>query len=298
LWLPFKGGCALSTILQAIINGIMIGGIYAMVGMSLNLIFGVMKIVNFCQGEILMIGMYLSYLLCELGLDPFMTIPIVAVLMFGFGALLQVTLITKSIRSDDDSNVLFLTACLGILFSNLALLIFKSNYRTATSFVSNKVFHINGLNISVPKLLSFLFLMIVTILIFSMLKYSMLGKQIRATSQNPTGAKVCGVKTNKIYAITYGLGASIAGIAGACLMSFYYVYPTVGTIYGTRSFIVVTLGGLGSVIGAFVGGIVLGLLETVGAVAVGSSFKDTLVFIIFILILVGKERLKLKKKRG
>ena len=288
----------MSTLLQAIINGIMIGGIYAMIGMSLNLIFGVMKIVNFCQGEILMISMYLSYLLCELGLDPFATIPIVAVLMFGFGALIQVTLITKSIRTHDDSNVLFLTCCLGIFFSNLALLIFKSNYRTATSFASNKVVHLFGLNISAPKLISFLFLMIVTALIFIMLKYSTLGKQIRATSQNPVGAKVCGVKTNKIYAITYGLGAAIAGIAGSCLMAFYYVYPTVGNIYGTRSFIVVTLGGLGSVIGAFVGGLTLGLLETIGAVAVGSSFKDTLVFLIFILILVGKERINLKKRRG
>lgn len=288
----------MNTLLQAIINGIMIGGIYAMIGMSLNLIFGVMKIVNFCQGEILMIGMYMSYLLCEMGMDPFITIPIVAVLMFGFGALIQVTLITKSIKSDDDSNVLFLTCCLGILFSNLALLIFKSNYRTATSFVSNKVIQLFGLNISAPKLISFLFLMIVTVLIFTMLKYTTLGKQIRATSQNPVGAKVCGVKTNQIYAITYGLGASIAGIAGACLMSFYYVYPTVGNIYGTRSFIVVTLGGLGSVIGAFTGGLVLGLLETIGAVVVGSSFKDTLVFLIFILILVGKERINLKKKRG
>jgi branched-chain amino acid transport system permease protein len=277
----------------------MIGGIYAMVGMSLNLIFGVMKIVNFCQGEILMISMYMSYVLNEkVGLDPFLSIPLVAIMMFCVGALLQMFLITRSMREEDDSNVLFLTCCLSIFFANLALLIFKSDYRTAKSVFENKVVHLGTMNISSPKLLSFVILMVVTALIFLMLKYTTLGKQIRAASQNPRGAEVTGIKAKSIYAITYGLGAAIAGIAGSCLMSFYYVFPTVGNIYGTRSFIVVTLGGLGSVLGAFFGGIVLGLLETLGAVVVGSSFKDALVFFIFILILIGKAEFNQKKQRG
>ena len=132
-----------SILLQALVNGVMVGGIYAMIGMSLNLIFGVMKIVNFCQGEILMIGMYLTFLFNQqLGLDPFLTIPLVAVLMFIFGALLQMTLITRSIKEDGDQNVLFLTACLGVLFSNGALLLFKSDYRTATSAIGNSVLHL------------------------------------------------------------------------------------------------------------------------------------------------------------
>ena len=288
-----------SILLQAIINGIMVGGIYAMIGMSLNLIFGVMKIVNFCQGEILMIGMYLTFMLNQqLGLDPFVTIPLVAVLMFIFGALLQTLLITRSIKEDGDQNVLFLTACLGVLFSNGALLLFKSDYRTATSALGNQVLHLGSLNISVPRLLGFVALCIVTALVFIMLKYTKLGKQIRATSQNAVGAQVTGVKTKVIYACTYGLGAAIAGIAGACLMSYYYVYPSVGNIYGTRSFIVVTLGGLGSTFGAFLGGLGLGVMETIGSVVVGAAFKDTLVFIVFILILVLKENLNRKKRRG
>lgn len=286
-------------LVQALINGIMLGGIYAMIGMSLNLIFGVMKIVNFCQGEILMVSMYITYLFySELGLDPFVAIPLVAVLMFGFGALIQSTLITRSVKEDGDQNVLFLTCCLGIFLSNTALLLFKSDYRTVKSVFSNQVLTVGGMNISVPRLIGFIILCITTVLIFVMLKYTKLGKQIRATSQNAIGAQVTGIKTKTVYACTYGIGCAIAGVAGACLMSYYYVYPAVGSIYGTRSFIVVTLGGLGSTLGAFLGGITLGVLESVGSAVVGAAFKDMLVFLVFIVILVVKENLNIKKRRG
>ncbi|PXV91621.1 amino acid/amide ABC transporter membrane protein 1 (HAAT family) [Lachnotalea glycerini] len=287
----------MSTFLQAGANGLMVGGIYALIGVSLTLIFGVMKIINFCQGELLMLGMYTSFVLYDqFGLDPFLAIPIVAIFMFIFGALLQFTLITRSLKDeDDDTNVLFLTVGLGILFQNLALLYFKSDYRTASSIFSDKIVSLGVITVSLPKLVSFILLIIVTALMFLLLKYTNIGKQIRATSQNKIGAEVSGIKTKSIYAATYGLGAAIAGITGACLMSFYYVFPSVGEIYGTRSFIVVTMGGLGSVVGALVSGIVLGLMETIGAVVVGSSFKDTIVFLTFICILVVKQRLKTKR---
>lgn len=284
-------------LLQAIVNGIMAGGIYALVGMSLNMIFGVMKIVNFCQGEIVMVSMYITYFLyAAFGLDPFAAIPIVAVLMFFIGVFIQNLLITRSIKEDGDQNVLFLTACLGILLSNLALMLFKSDYKTVNSVFANQVVKIGSINVSLPRLISFIILCAATALIFLMLKYTKLGKQIRAVSQNPTGAAVTGIKAKSVYSYTYGIGAAIAGIAGACLMSYYYVFPTVGNTYGTRSFIVVTMGGLGSTIGAAVGGIALGVMETVGSIAVGSAFKDTLVFVMFILILVVKENIRRKSR--
>lgn len=282
--------------LQAVTNGLMVGGIYALVGLSLTIIFGVMKIINFCQGELLMLGMYVSFVLYDqFGMDPFLAIPFVAVIMFIFGAILQSTLITRSVREDDDSNVLFLTVGLGILFQNLCLMIFKSDYHTAVSAISQKNISIGSITISVPRLVSFLILIVVTVLIFMFLRYTTIGKQIRATSQNRTGAQVSGIKTSVVYASTYGLGAAIAGITGACLMSYYYVFPTVGSVYGTRSFIVVTIGGLGSIPGALIGGVVLGLLETLGSVVVGASFKDMVVFVTFILILVVKQMIKTKR---
>ena len=282
--------------LQAIINGLMVGGIYALVGLSLTIIFGVMKIINFCQGELLMLGMYVAFVLYDVfGMDPFLAIPIVAAIMFVFGAILQSTLITRSVREDDDSNVLFLTVGLGILFQNVCLIVFKSDYHTAVSGLSQKNMTLGSVTISIPRLVSFLILIVVTVLIFLFLHYTTIGKQIRATSQNRTGAQVSGIKTSVVYASTYGLGAAIVGITGACLMSYYYVFPTVGAVYGTRSFIVVTLGGLGSIPGALIGGVVLGLLETLGSVVVGASFKDMVVFVAFILILVVKQMVKTKR---
>ena len=209
-----------------------------------------------------------------------MAIPIVAVVMFAFGALLQSTLITRSLHGNDDTNVLFLTVGLGILFQNVALLYFKSDYRTAQSMFSEKIVQLGAINLSLPKVLSFVILLAVTILLFAFLKYTNIGKQIRATSQNSTGAQVCGIK-NKAGLCHYIRSGSCHCRNHRSLSDvlFYYVFPTVGAVYGTRSFIVVTMGGLGSVIGAFVSGIVLGLMETVGAVVVGSSFKDTIVFL-------------------
>lgn len=287
----------MSTFFQAVVNGFMVGGIYALLGVSLTLIFGVLKIVNFCQGQLLMLGMYVSYTLyARCGIDPFFGIPLTAVIMFLFGMLIQGVFITRSMQDDQDSNILFLTVGLGILFENVCLMVFKSDYRTAESIFSNKVVNFGGFNASLPKLIGLAIVIVVAILLGAFLKYTRIGKEIRATSQNRIGAEVCGVKTKFVYAATYGIGAAILGVAASCLMLYYYVFPAVGDVYGTRSFIVVTLGGLGNVIGALVGGIVLGLLETVGSVIVGSSFKDTLVFAVFIMILVGKQMFK--RKRG
>lgn len=282
--------------LQTIINGLMIGGVYSLIGMGLNIIFGVMDIVNFCQGELLMVGMYLTFVLNLIfKLDPYATLPIVAGIMFFIGVAIQSGLITSSIKSGNSSNVIFLTVGIGMLLQNLSQITFNSDYRTVKSVFSNSIAHLGGINISVSKLINFAFLLIVTVILFFLLKYTRVGKEIRATSQNPRGAAVTGINTNRIYAITYGIGSAVTGIAGALLMSFYYAFPTVGNVFGTRGFIVVVIGGLGSVTGAFVGGLVLGLLETVGGLIFGASFKDSIVFVSFILILIIRQMIKMKR---
>lgn len=288
----------LDIILQAVANGIMIGGIYSLIGMSLTIIFGVMKIINFCQGEMLMLGMYCTYVLnTTLGLDPFLAIPLVAVIMFLFGLVLQFTVITRSIQADGtDSNMLFLTAGLGILFSSGMQMIFGTNYHSATSIFADQTLTIGGIQLSTNKVISFGILLVLTALLYLFLMKTTIGKQIRATSQNRTGASVCGIKSKFIYGCTYGLGTAIAGVAGACLMTYFYVFPNVGTTYGTRSFIVVTIGTLGNIVGGFFGGMVLGLLETVGALIVGSEYKETLVYVCFVFILVIKQQIQAKRR--
>lgn len=281
-----------SVFIQVLINGILVGGFYALMGMGLNVIFGVMKIVNFCQGELLMLGMYLTYLFnISMGLDPYISIPLVAAILFIVGGLIQRGLITPLLGGANDSNLIFMTVGLMMLMQNAALVAFKSDYRTIQTAYSLQNLNIGGQIISLPKLISFIVLLLVTYALYIMLMKTDIGRKIRATSQNPLGAKLVGINIKKMYIITYGLSAALAGIAGALLLPFYYVYPMVGATFTLRAFVVVVLGGLGSIKGAFWGGIVLGLLETMGAFFVGPQFKDSVVFVTFIVILIVRQKL-------
>ena len=288
----------INTVLQAIINGLMIGGFYALIGMGLNCIFGVMKIINFCQGELMMIGMYISLFIFEfLHIDPYLAIPLVAAALFVLGGLIQNSLITPSLKSESTSNLLFLTVGLGMLFQNLSMLFFKSDYRSIKTSYSQKILSFADLTVSFPKLISFGFMLVLTAALFVFFKRTRMGKMIRAPSQNPVGAKLVGIKVQWIYIFTYGLGAAIAGMAGALLLPFYYVFPMVGATFSTRAFIVVVIGGLGNIRGAFFAGLMLGLLETLGSLIVGPALKDSVIFLTFIVILVFQQRM-IQQKAG
>ncbi len=286
----------MDTFLQACMNGLLIGGFYSLMGMGQNIIFGVMRIINFCHGEMLMIGMYITFMLCTyLGIDPYAAVPLVAICMVLLGALLQHTLITPSLGTKSFTNLLFLTVGLGILFQNLALVTFSSNYRTLTTAYSGHTVYMGPITMALPKMISFCALIVIAVGLFLFLKYSTIGKQIRAVSQNALGAEIVGINVKRIYIITYGLGAALAGIAGALLTQFYIIYPTVGSNFGFRALIVVVVGGLGSIPGAFAAGIFLGLLETLSSLLVGPSYKDLIVFLTFIIILVVRQNLKLRR---
>ncbi len=285
------------TIFQAIVNGILIGGFYSLIGMGLNCIFGVMKIINFCQGELLMLGMYVAYGLNHyLGIDPYLSVPLVIAIMFCFGGMVQDFLITPSLKHEGTTtNLLFLTVGLGILFQNLALMVIGADYRSIKTSYSTHTLSFDGLSMSVPKLISLAVLLLMTILLFVFFKYSKTGKMIRATSQNQIGARLAGIRIKWIYMVIYGLGAAIAGIAGCLLLPFYFVHPMVGATFSLRAYAVVVLGGLGNIRGAFVAGIALGLLETLGSLVVGPAFKDSIIFISFILILVLRQKFLLRR---
>ena len=295
-WRSYTGG-GMEIFLQACVNGLLIGGFYSLMGMGQNIIFGVMKIINFCHGEMLMIGMYLTFVFNTFfGIDPYLSIPLVALCMFGLGALIQHTLITPSLGTKSFTNLLFLTVGLGILFQNLALVIFSPNYRTITTSYSSITVHLGPVTMALPKLISFIALIIITIALFWFLKYTSTGKKIRAVSQNPIGAEVVGINSKRIYIITYGLGCALAGVAGALLTLFYMVYPMVGSSFGFKALIVVVVGGFGSIQGAFCAGIVLGLLETLSSLIVGPTYRDLTVFVTFIVILVVRQIIILRRR--
>ena len=280
----------MSTFLQACVNGLLMGGFYSLMGMGQNVIFGVMKIVNFCHGEMLMVGMYLTFVLYTFfGIDPYMSVPIVALVMFAFGALIQHTLITPSLGTKSFTNLLFLTVGLGLLLSNGALVIFGSTYYTINTDYSQTYINLGPVTMALPRLISFGVLVVISIALFAFLKYTTTGKQIRAVSQNPTGAEVVGINVKRIYILTYGIGVALAGVAGSLLTGFYTIFPTAGASFGFRALIVVVVGGLGSIPGAFLAGIFLGLLETMVALFISPSYSDLIVFVIFIVILVVRQ---------
>ena len=283
--------------LQAIVNGLLMGGFYSLMGMGQNIIFGVMKIVNFCHGEMLMVGMYLTYVLYTYaGIDPYAAVPLVAVIMFFLGAVIEILLIKPSLGTHSFTNLLFLTVGIGLLLSNLALVIFGSGYLSIKTDYSSRVINLGMVNISLPRLISFIVLICITIFLFWLLKYTTVGKQIRAVSQNAVGAEVVGIDVPKIYILTYGLGTALAGVAGALLTQFYTIFPTAGASFGFRALIVVVVGGLGSIPGAFFAGIFLGLLETMVALFISPSYSDLIVFVTFIVILVARQLIIIRRK--
>lgn len=287
----------MSMFLQACVNGLLMGGFYSLMGMGQNIIFGVMKIVNFCHGEMLMVGMYLTFILYTVfGIDPYLSVPIVAVVMFCLGAVIQHTLITPSLGTKSFTNLLFLTVGLGLLLSNGALVLFGSEYRSIRTAYSQTYIPLGPVNMSLPRMISFGVLIVVTIALFAFLKYTTVGKQIRAVSQNPVGAEVVGIDVKKIYILTYGLGVALAGTAGALLTQFYTIFPTAGASFGFRALIVVVVGGLGSIPGAFLAGIFLGLLETMSALFISPSYSDLIVFMTFIIILVVRQTVIARRK--
>ena len=266
-------------------------------GMGQNIIFGVMKIVNFCHGEMLMVGMYLTFILYTyFGIDPYLAVPLVAVCMFCIGAVIQHTLITPSLGTKSFTNLLFLTVGLGLLLSNGALVIFGSDYRSIRTAYSQTYIPIGPVTMALPRMISFGVLVVVTIALFVFLKYTTIGKQIRAVSQNAVGAEVVGIDVKRIYILTYGLGVALAGTAGALLTQFYTIFPTAGASFGFRALIVVVVGGLGSIPGAFLAGIFLGLLETMSALFISPSYSDLIVFMTFIIILVVRQTMIARRK--
>lgn len=283
--------------LQAVVNGLLIGGFYSLMGMGQNIIFGVMKIINFCHGEMLMIGMYLTFVFYSVfGIDPYVALPLVALGCFAIGALVQHTLITPSLGTKSFTNLLFLTVGLGLLYQNLALVIFTSLNRTIVTPYSGKIMHMGPITLALPKLVSLIMLVFITIALFLFLKYTQTGKEIRAVSQNSVGAEVVGINVKRIYILTYGLGCALAGIAGDLLTLFYVINPTVGSQFSFKALIVVVVGGFGSIQGAFVAGIFLGLMETMSSLIIGPTYRDLTVFVSFIIVLVVRQMLILRRR--
>jgi branched-chain amino acid transport system permease protein len=276
----------METLIQSIVNGLLTGSLYAMIAVGLTIVFGVMRIINMAHGEMVMLGMFGAYWsYAKLQLDPFISLLIWVPLMFAFGMGVHRFLLRKIIPSGE-LNALLYTAGLALLIANLALLAWTGDYRTVNLEYAMKPMRPFGIAISKPLAIAFVLAIALMGALYMFMTRTDTGRAIRATAQNPVAAALMGVNVVRIDTITFGLGTALAAAAGVLLMPSLYVYPTVGEILVVKCFVIVVLGGLGSVPGAIAGGLLLGLVESLGAVYISVAFKDTIGFVLFLLVLL------------
>jgi branched-chain amino acid transport system permease protein len=276
----------MTVLLQSILSGILVGGVYALIGVGLTIIFGVMRIINFAHGDLLMVGMYLTFFAFTLlGVDPFLGIVLTAPIMFLLGALLQRVFINRVLGALPQNQIL-LTIGLGLIMSNTVMLLFTSDYKILTTSYSSGSITLGGLSVSLPLLYSFLITAAITAGLYWFLVMTDTGQAIRATSQDRDAAQLMGVNVRRMSVIATGLGAALAGVAGALLAPTYYIFPQVGSAFTLKAFVIVVLGGMGSVVGATLGGLVIGAAESLAAVYVSSGLKELVTFVLFLLVLL------------
>ena len=288
--------------LQALIDGLLIGGVYAVIAIGLSLAFGVMRIVNWAHGELLMLSIYISYFIFTwFGIDPYLLMFLTAVLMAGFGYILQRFVISNMLAREKEVepiSVLLFTAGLGVFLSNLALVIFKGNPRTATTVYTGRSIHAGMLYVSVPKLISFVIAMGCTVLLYYFLQKSETGRAIRAASQNRNVVTLMGVNIKRLYNIAFAISVGMVGIAGALLLPYSSVQPTSGTTYSFKSCVIIVLGGPGSVIGALISGLLVGIIEKVGTLYFSDTTAQIAVFAVFVLVLLLRPNGLFGRKQG
>jgi branched-chain amino acid transport system permease protein len=276
----------MTTFLQSLLSGILVGGVYALIGIGLTIIFGVMRVINFAHGDLLMLGMYLTWLIFTyLGLDPYVSLVLTAPILFLWGALLQKVFINRVLGALPQNQIL-LTIGLGLIMSNAMMLLFTSDYRILTTSYSSSSMNLLGLSISQPLLYSFLVTAGITAALFWFLQTTDTGQAIRATAQDRDAAQLMGINVKRMSVLAFGLGTALAGTAGALLAPTYYIFPQVGGPFTLKAFVVVVLGGMGSIVGATLGGVLIGVTESLGAVYVASGLKELVVYVLFLLILL------------
>jgi branched-chain amino acid transport system permease protein len=284
-------------LLQVLISGVLLGGLYALIGLGMSLIMGVMKIINLAHGELMMVGMYITFwAFTLLRLDPYVSILLVFPALFLLGALLQKYLIAPVMEVDSilPENQVLLTVGIGMVLSNLALLFFSANYRSVPVSYANKTIYWDlklggqtiSLSFSVPMLVAFGIALVLGSALFLFLGRTDLGRMIRATAQDKRAAALMGVNTKRMTYVTFGLGSALVGAAGALLVPVYYLFPQIGGPFTLKAFIITVLGGMGNIPGAVLGGVVLGLAESLGSVYISLGYKDAFGFIIFVLVLI------------
>lgn len=274
-------------LIQAIINGLLLGGIYALLGVGFSLVYGVMGIINLAHAAMVMLGSYLTFtLFSQINLDPFLSIPIVAVVLFSFCWLVQKFLLNPLIKRGFLGMTVVSTFGLNLVLINVALLIWSADYRSVVTSYSSVAFELGGIRLPLVRIIILVLSLLLTWGLWQFLQRSKTGKAIRAVSLNRDAAQLMGINVYGIYNITFGIGGAMAGVAGTLLAPISSVTPfTGGPLLGIL-FSVAVLGGLGNVSGAVLAGIILGVAQTVGVYFLGTPYQLAISYAIFILVLL------------
>ena len=271
--------------LQAVIDGLLIGGVYAVISIGLTLVYGVMGIINFAQAEFLMVGMLVAWFAwAMLGLDPVLAAPLSFAVAFVIGWFVQGQLISRVLKAPSVAQI-FLTVGLLIVIENSALLAFGSQFRSVTTWYQTVSLSLGPLFVSVPYLIAFAMSLACGLALWWFMRTSWFGRAMRATAQNPGAAQLMGIDSALMYRMAFALGVGLTAFGGAVILPYVTVYPGVGGQYVVLMFTVVVLGGLGSVAGAVVGGLAVGVIQALSSLFFPIQLQNLVLFIVFILVL-------------
>jgi branched-chain amino acid transport system permease protein len=276
----------LSVAVQAVINGVLTGALYALVGMGLALIFGVMRIVNFAHGAFMMLGMYVTYVLfTRTGITPYALFIVTGAALFAFGYAIYVGLLAR-IHGQSDFMQILLTLGIALICTDGVQLIFGADYHQINIPLQDRNFRFGSeINVNAPWVASFAIAVVLAVALYLFVMHTMTGRAARAIAQNRRAAPLMGINVSRVQAISFAVGSAAAGIAGALLLPVFYLYPAVGDQFTLKAFVMVVLGGMESIVGAALAGLVLGVVENLTSLYVGNEWALAVDFVIFLLVL-------------
>jgi branched-chain amino acid transport system permease protein len=276
----------LSILLPAVVNGVLTGALYALIALGLTLVYGVLHIINFAHGTLLTAALFAAFFMQKtLGVDPYLAVFVLTPAFFAFGYGLQRFVIGPASHGND-GNILLVTLGLAVIIENALLFAFRGDTRTIDVAYGFAVIPVAGMFLSVPRLVGFAGAVVVALLLWLLLTLTDTGKAIRAVAREKLGAQLCGVDVPHIYAVTFGLGTACVAIAACLLIPTYYVNPHVGNAFVLIAFTTVVLGGMGSIPGALLGGLFVGVVESLCGLYLGESLGQIGIFLMFILVLL------------
>jgi branched-chain amino acid transport system permease protein len=276
----------MDTLAQLLLSGVMLGGIYAVMSIGLTLIFGVLKIVNFAHGEFLMLAMYVAWAIVSMtGLSSYAAMIVVVPVLFGFG-LLSYWLIVGPAIDKPHLIVVFATMGLSIAMQNLALVLMSADLRDVPPLFGGAPIELGPLYLRIELVLGFMISLAITLAVMFFIKFSYIGKSIRATVQDRDAAMLMGINVPRLFLLTFAGGSALVGVAGCLMLPLYSTFPTVGLNFVLIAYVVVVLGGMGSMEGAFLGGICIGLVQSLSGYYIAPAYGQLFYFLVFLLVMI------------